>query len=147
MHDNYLSKRKDFRLALRNFLNHLEADRVKKLCVAEETDEKLFWKLLKGQRSSSQMSAFLVSEALVTEEHDIHDIWADHFEALGTPTVSLNFDNQFANLILTHIQNIFQNCINDPTGALNEPLTYEEVEGVCSNLNPGVLVSHWITDM
>ena len=43
-----------------------------------------------------------------------------------------------ANSISTHIQNIFQNCINDPTGALNEPLTYEEVVGVSSNLQPGV---------
>ena len=45
VHENYRSKRKDYRLALRNFLNHLEVDRVKKLCVAAETDEKLFWKL------------------------------------------------------------------------------------------------------
>ena len=138
MHDNYRSKRKDYRLALRNFLNHLEADRVKKLCVAAETDEKLFWKLLKGQRSSSQMSAFLVNGALITEENDIRDMWADHFEALGTPTVSLNFDNEFANSISTHIQNIFQNSINDATGALSEPLTYEEGASVCSNLKPGV---------
>ena len=138
VHDNYRSKRKDYRLALRNFLNHLEVDRVKKLCAAAETDEKLFWKLLKGQRSSSQMSAFLVNGAFITEENDIRDMWADHFEVLGTPTVSFNFDNEFANSISTHFQNIFHNCINDPTGALNEPLTYEEVAGVCSNLKPGV---------
>ena len=62
----------------------------------------------------------------------------DHFEALGTSTVSLNFDNEFANSISTHIQNIFQNRVNDPTGALNEPLTYEEVASVCSNLKLGV---------
>ena len=62
----------------------------------------------------------------------------DHYEALGTPTVSLNFNNGFANSISTHIQNIFQNCINDPTGALNEPLTFEEVASVCSDLKPGV---------
>ena len=80
MHDNYRSKRKDYRLVLRNFLNHLEVDRVKKLCAAAETDEKLFWKLLKGQRFSSQMSAFLVNGAFITEENDIRDMWADHFE-------------------------------------------------------------------
>ena len=130
--------KQDYRLALRNFLNHLEVDRVKKLCAAAETDEKLFWKLLKGQRSSSQMTAFLVNGAFITEENDIRDMWADHFEVLGTPTVTFNFDNEFANSISTHVQNIFQNCINDPTGALNEPLTYEEVAGVCSNLKPGV---------
>ena len=117
VHDNYRPKRKDYHLALRNFLSHLEVDRVKKLCVAAETDEKLFWKLLKGQRSSSQMSAFLVNGAFITEENDIRDMWADYFEVLGTPTVGLNFDNEFANSISTHIQNIFQNCINDPTGS------------------------------
>ena len=54
-----------YRLALRNFLNHLEADRAKKLCVAAETDEKLFWKLLKGQISSSQMRALSLSTGLL----------------------------------------------------------------------------------
>ena len=138
MHDNYRSKRRDSRLALRNFLNNLEVDRVKKLGAAAETDEKLFWKLLKGQRFSSHMSAFLVNAAFITEESGIRDMWADHFEVQGTPTVSLNFDNEFANSISTHIQNIFENCINNPTGALNEALTYEEVAGVCSDLKPGV---------
>ena len=138
VHDNYWSKRKDYPLALHNFLNHLEADIVKKLCVAAETDEKLFCKLLKAHRSSSQMSAFLVNGAFTTEENDIRDMWADQLEAFGTPTASLNFDTEFANSISTHIQNIFQNCINDPTGALNEPLIYEEVAGVCLNLKPGV---------
>ena len=132
-------KCKYYCLALYNFLNHLEVDRVKKLCVAAETDEKLFWKLLKDQRSSSQISTFLVNGAFITEENDIRDMWADHFEALGTPTVSLNFfDNEFANSISTHIRNIFQNCINDPMGALNKPLTYEEVASICSNLKPGL---------
>ena len=65
-------------------------------------------------------------------------MWADHFEALGTPTVSLNFDNEFANSISTHIQNIFQNCINPHKRALNEPLTCDEVASVCSNLKSGV---------
>ena len=66
------------------------------------------------------------------------DSGRNHFEALGTPTVTLNSDNEFANSISAHIQKIFQNCVNDPAGALNEPLTYEEVAIFCSNLKPGV---------
>ena len=85
MHDNYQSKREQYHFALRNVLNHLEVDRVKKLYVGAETDETLFRKLLKGQRSSSQMRAFLVNGALLTEENDIRDMWAGHFKALGTP--------------------------------------------------------------
>ena len=60
IHHTYRSTRKEYRLLLRNFLNNLESDKVKKLCNAAESDEKLFWKLVKGQRSTSQMSAFLV---------------------------------------------------------------------------------------
>ena len=71
-------------------------------------------------------------------ENDIHDMWADHFEALGTPTVNLNFDNEFADLISTHVQTTFKNCTSDSTVALSGPLTYEEVATICSNLKPGV---------
>ena len=56
---------------MHNFLNNLENDRVTKLCNAAETDEKLFWKLLKGQRSSSQMSSFLVEEKLIMDNNVI----------------------------------------------------------------------------
>ena len=62
-HDAYKAKRKDYRLSMLSFLNQLESDRVTKLCSAADSDEKLFWKLLKGQKSSSQMSAFLVNGA------------------------------------------------------------------------------------
>ena len=139
VHDNYRSKRKDYRLALRKFLSQLEIDRVRKLCLAAETDDKMFWRLLKAQRSSSQMSAFLVNGSLITKRNDIRDMWADQFEALGTPTVNLNFNNKFADLISIHVQTIFQNCTSDSTGALSGPLTFEEVTSVCSNLKPGGL--------
>ena len=130
VHDNYRSKRKDYRLTLRKFFNQLESGRVRKLCLAAETDEKLFWRLLRAQRSSSQMSAFLVKGSLITKENDIRDMWADQFEALGTPTVNLNVDNEIADLISTHVQTIFQNCTSDSTGALSGQLTYEEVASI-----------------
>ena len=78
-HDAYKAKRKDYRLSMRSFLNQLESDRVTKLCSAADSDEKLFWKLLKGQKSSSQMSAFLVNGSLITDINEIRIIWADHF--------------------------------------------------------------------
>ena len=49
-------------------LNDVEIDKIKKLCSAADSDENSFWKLLKGQRSSSQMSAFLVDGKLITEK-------------------------------------------------------------------------------
>ena len=78
-------------------------------------------------------------------ENDTCDMWVDHFEALGTPAVNLNFDNEFADLISTHVQTFFQNCTSDFTGTLSGPLTYEEVATICPNLKPGVsssLIDH-----
>ena len=60
IHDDYRFRRKEYRSLLRDFLNQLEVQKIDRLCTAAETDEKLFWKLLKGQRNSSQMHAFLV---------------------------------------------------------------------------------------
>ena len=58
--ENYRSKRREYRFKLRNFLNQLEAEKITKLCNAAYTSEKLFWRLLKGQRSTSQLTAFLI---------------------------------------------------------------------------------------
>ena len=47
-HDIYRSECRDYRSKLRDFLNYLEADKIKNLCNAADCNEKLFWKLLKG---------------------------------------------------------------------------------------------------
>ena len=137
-HDAYKAKRKDYRLSMRSFLNQLESDRVTKLCSAADSDEKLFWKLLKGQKSSSQMSAFLVNGSLITDINQIRNMWADHFEALGTPSESATYDNDFAAQVSAHVKETFEACLDDPGGILNEPLTYDEIANVCSKLKPGV---------
>ena len=86
--DTYLSNRKIYRSSLHTSLKQLESDRVHKPCIAVETDDKLLWKLLKGQKSSSQMTPFVVEGKLLTDENDIRNLWADHFEALGTPLLT-----------------------------------------------------------
>ena len=107
---------------MRSFLNQLESDRVTKLCSVADSDEKLFWKLLKGQKSSSQMSAFLVKGSLITDINEIRNMWADHFEALGTPSESATYDNGFAAQVSAHVKETFEACLDDPGEILNEPL-------------------------
>ena len=63
---------------------------------------------------------------------------ADCFEALGTPSASTSFDDEFANCISNQVRNIFRLCLEDPLGVLNEPPAYEEVADVCSRLKMGV---------
>ena len=97
-----------------SFLNQLESDQVTKLCSVADSDEKLFWKLLKGQKSSSQMSAFLVNGSLITDINEIRNMWADTFEALGTPLESATYDNGFASQVSAHVKETFEACLDDP---------------------------------
>ena len=93
---------------------------------------------MKGQRSTLQMTAFLIHEKIITDKKQLFDMWADHFEALGTLSVSAQYDNDFFTRIATSVKDIFTSCIEDPSGVLNEPLQYDEAECVCSQFTPGV---------
>ena len=79
---------------LRKFLNKPETDKINKLRVAAESNEKLFWKLLKGQRSTTQMNAFLKDGKLIADKNYVRDMWANNFEDLGKPSVSPSFDHE-----------------------------------------------------
>ena len=88
---------------MRIILSQCEADKISKLCNAAESNEKLFWKLIKSQRSSSQMSAFVVNGELLTDENKIRDMWADHFEALGsTSEIDKDFSAKSVIAIASH---------------------------------------------
>ena len=65
-------------------------------------------------------------------------MWADHFETLGIPSVNDNFDNNFCAAIANRVREVFDSCMNDPSGELCKPLRYEEVESVCASLKAGI---------
>ena len=67
VHDNYRSKHREYWKLLHKFLNKLEMDKIKKLCVAAKSNEELFWKLLKGQCSTTQVNAFLIDGKLIRD--------------------------------------------------------------------------------
>ena len=93
---------------------------------------------MKGQGSTSQMTAFLIDGKIITDKKQILDMWANHFEAMGTPSVSARYDSDFFTRIATSVKDIFTSCIENPSRVLNEPLQYDEVECVCSQLKLGV---------
>ena len=86
-----------------------------------------FGNFLKGKRYASQMGAFLVNDRLLTDKNLIREMWTDHFEALGTPSENAHFDNGFLDTVARGVQEIFISCTKDYTGALGQPLEYEEV--------------------
>ena len=137
-HNVYRSKRKDYPSRLRCFLSQVETDKITTLCNEASTDEKLFWKLLKGERSSSQMSSFLVDGKFITDKKQIREMWAGHFEELGNPSENIQFDSDFLTRVTVNVQEIFTSCTDDPSGVLSGPLQYEDIARVCSQLKPGV---------
>ena len=84
------------------------------------------------------MSAFLVNGNLLTDRNLIRDMWADHFEALGTPSENEYFDNVFFSRVVSGVREIFDSRTNNPFGVLCEPLDCDEVARVCSKLKLGV---------
>ena len=84
------------------------------------------------------MNAFLVDGNLLPDKNKIREMWADHFESLGTPSDSSNFDNDFCHRVTTRVHDVLQTRIEDPSGALCESLEYEEVAHVWLRLKPGV---------
>ena len=113
-------------------------DKITKLCNAAESNQKLFRKLIKSQRSSSQMSAFVVNGELLTDKNKIRDMWADHFEALGSPSEIETFDKDFFNKVSDSVRESLFSFLTDPSGVLSEPLEYKEIAHVCSTLKLGV---------
>ena len=65
-------------------------------------------------------------------------MWADHFEALGTPSEKSNFDNDFFSRATRSVHETLVSYSNDPSGILCQPIKYEEISNVCSNLKSGV---------
>ena len=53
------------------------------------------------------MSAFLVNGKLITDKYDMRDMWADHFEELGTPDLHKDYDNNFAARVSERLWQIF----------------------------------------
>ena len=84
------------------------------------------------------MSAFLVDSKMITDKNDTREMWAEHFEKLGTASTNTNFDSAFLDRVSASVQEFVTSCKNDLFGDLNEPLTYEEVANVCSKLKPVV---------
>ena len=73
VHDNYRSKHMDYRELLRKFLNKLEKDKMKKLCVAAESNEKIVLETPEGSAFYYPNNAFLIDGKLITDKNDIRD--------------------------------------------------------------------------
>ena len=93
---------------------------------------------MQRQRSSSQMNSFFVDGKLITDRKQIREMWAGHFEELGTPSKNTHFNSDFLTSVTANVQEVFTSCTDDPSGVMSGPLQYEEVARVCLQLKPEV---------
>ena len=57
------------------------------------------------------MNAFLIDGKLITDRNDnIRDMWANHFEDLGKPSVSPSFAHDFSDRVAARVRTIFASC-------------------------------------
>ena len=68
----------------------------KEIMSASKDDNQLFFKLIRKQRSTPPGSTeLLVNDNLITDNEDLLNAWADHFQHLATPTENSKFDAAF----------------------------------------------------
>ena len=138
IHNVYHSKRKDYRSPLQFFSIKLKPTQSKNFNAAS-TDKKLFWKLLKGQRSFSQTSSFLVDGKFITDKKQIREMWAGHFEELGTSSENIQFDSDFLTRVTANVQEISTSCTDDPSGVLSGLFNMSRLhEFAHAQLKPGI---------
>ena len=82
------------------------------------------------------MSAFVVNGELLTDKNKIRDMWADHFQALGSEIET--FDKDFFNKISVSVRESLFSFLTDRSSVLSETLKYKEIVHVCSTSKLGV---------
>ena len=94
---------------------------------ANSSDQKLFFKLINRQRSTtSQADAILKDGSLLTDDDDIRDAWRDYFHKLGTPDPNPQFDDSYLKQVEADIDVITQ-LNENPCEGSPVPITTEEV--------------------
>ena len=71
------------------------------------------------------MSAFVVNGELLTDKNKIIVMWADHLEALGSPSEIETFDKDFFNIVSDSVRESLFSFSTDPSGVLSEPSEYK----------------------
>ena len=104
---------------------------------ANSSDQKLFFKLINRQRSTtSQADVILKNGSLLTDDDDIRDAWRDYFHKLGTPDPNPQFDDSYLKQVEADIDVITQLNENSCEGS-PVPITTEEVNQAIKQLNNG----------
>ena len=93
--------------------------------------------MLKKCKGKGKTTCFLVDGKIINTDSDITNMWADHFETLGQPTIDNSYNESFRIKVESTVEQIFAECVS--TLSCTEPLfVYDTVKEVCQGLKCGV---------
>ena len=75
----------------------------------------------------------LVDGKLISDKNLIRNIWADHFESLGTISSNTNFDSKFLAKVADTVQELFVSFTDDPRGTLKSLLSMRKLRTSAPN--------------
>ena len=93
--------------------------------------------MLKSNNAKCKTTCFLVNGEYINSEPDVLDMWANHFESLGQPTVEASFDEPFRLKVESAVQEIYIDCFNTQS-CTNSIFIFNIVKEVCQGLKCGV---------
>ena len=142
LNDSYISykdAKKVFAKALKATRKAYGNEQILEVVRSAEVNKNKFWKLLQKARSgtSSKTSAVIGKDGKVAyETGDILDIWKMHFESLGVPKYSPNFDNDHFVRVTSFVED-YSKASSEDDNFLNIPFKREEVSKAIQELNSG----------
>ena len=105
-HVDFKANCNEYRSAIRKFIQCKENSKIVDLCKVSEVDEKLFWKMLKKGKGKGKTTCFLADGKFINTDSDITNVWADHFETLGQPTIGNSYNESLNPLLDKYLLNV-----------------------------------------
>ena len=106
------AKRTEYRSLMREHLKIERETEISELCFASDVDEKMFWKLIKVKRCSSQLGSFMVDGRLTNSPQEIIEMWFNHFRILGSFGQDISFDENFRLHVVTSVLHELSSDLN-----------------------------------
>ena len=93
--------------------------------------------MLKKGKGKGKTTCLLGDGKFINTDSDVTNMWADHFETLGQPTIDNSYNESFRIKVESAVEQIFAECVS--TLSYTEPLfVYDTVKDVCQGLKFGV---------
>ena len=136
-HRNKVVK-KLFRKRLKAISKSYDERKIEEAARSAEFDRTHFWRLLKREREGPKVRTPSVENQDGKVVHDVNDIlkvWENHFSALGTPSVSPNYDEAHFVMVSDSVRSWLQ---MDDTDVFSGPrIKHDEVKKGIQTLNSG----------